>query len=56
MNSCTSVCRIWSSAEMGVALAASIARSMSYWVTSFSRTTAMPLESLLLMCAPAMPV
>src|SRR3984885_5946365 len=55
MNSCGSTCRIFWSAGMATALAASITCSTSPWLTSLSRTPTTPWELRLRTWLPAMP-
>src|SRR5580658_6136884 len=55
MNSCGSTCRIFWSAGMATALAASITCSTSPWLTSLSRTPTTPCELRLRTWLPAMP-
>src|SRR5437773_10157851 len=55
MNSCGSTCRIFWSAGIATALAASMTCSTSPWLTSLSRTPTTPWELRLLTWEPAMP-
>src|SRR5215470_15459443 len=55
MNSCGSTCRIFWSAGIATALAASITCSTSPWLTSLSRTPTTPCEFRLRTWLPAMP-
>src|SRR5215469_4253884 len=55
MNSCGSTCRIFWSAGIATALAASITCSTSPWLTSLSRTPTTPWELRLRTWLPAMP-
>src|SRR5215468_9549079 len=55
MNSCGSTCRIFWSAGMATALAASMTCSTSPWLTSLSRTPTTPWELRLRTWLPAMP-
>src|SRR5580692_6957885 len=55
MNSCGSTCRIFWSAGMATALAASITCSTSPWLTSLSRTPTTPWEFRLRTWLPAIP-
>src|SRR5262252_3130950 len=55
MNSCGSTCRIFWSAGMATALAASTTCSTSAWLTSRSRIATTPCEFRLRTCEPAMP-
>src|ERR1700722_10328927 len=55
MNSCGNTCRIFWSAGMATALAASITCSTSLWVTSLSRIATTPCELRLRTWLPAIP-